>query len=49
MTQQLNTQIFAYAKQLSDNAFKAHAGCRTAVGRAGKAGPGDRRLHRSGG
>jgi len=25
MTQQLNTQIFAYAKQLSDNAFKAHA------------------------
>jgi hypothetical protein len=25
MTQQLNTQLFAYAKQLSDNAFKAHA------------------------
>lgn len=25
MTQQLNSQIFAYAKQLSDNAFKAHA------------------------
>jgi len=25
MTQQLNTQVFAYAKQLSDNAFKAHA------------------------
>jgi hypothetical protein len=25
MTQQLNNQIFAYAKQLSDNAFKAHA------------------------
>jgi hypothetical protein len=25
MTQQLNTQAFAFAKQLSDNAFKAHA------------------------
>lgn len=25
MTQQLNTQVFAYAKQLTDNAFKAHA------------------------
>ena len=25
MTQQLNTQFFAYAKQFSDNAFKAHA------------------------
>jgi hypothetical protein len=25
MTQQLNSQLFAYAKQLSDNAFKAHA------------------------
>ncbi|HUA81510.1 MAG TPA: phasin family protein [Dyella sp.] len=25
MTQQLNTQVFAYAKQLADNAFKAHA------------------------
>jgi hypothetical protein len=25
MTQLLNTQIFAYAKQLSDNAFKAHS------------------------
>ncbi|WP_233840574.1 phasin family protein [Dyella sp. 2HG41-7] len=24
MTQQLNTQVFAYAKQLADNAFKAH-------------------------
>lgn len=25
MTQQLNSQVFAYAKQLSENAFKAHA------------------------
>ena len=25
MTQLLNTQVFAYAKQLSENAFKAHA------------------------
>jgi hypothetical protein len=25
MTLQLNTQVFAYAKQLSENAFKAHA------------------------
>jgi hypothetical protein len=25
MTQQLNTQAFAFAKQLSDNAFKAHS------------------------
>jgi hypothetical protein len=25
MTQQLNTQVFAYAKQLSENAFRAHA------------------------
>jgi hypothetical protein len=25
MTQQLNTQAFAFAKQISDNAFKAHA------------------------
>ena len=25
MTQQLNTQVFAYAKQLAENAFKAHA------------------------
>lgn len=25
MTQQLNTQVFAYAKQLSDSAFKAQA------------------------
>jgi hypothetical protein len=25
MTQQLNTQAFSFAKQLSDNAFKAHA------------------------
>jgi len=25
MTQQLNSQIFAYTKQLFDNAFKAHA------------------------
>ncbi|HEY9132939.1 MAG TPA: phasin family protein [Dyella sp.] len=25
MTQQLNTQIFAYTKQLADSAFKAHS------------------------
>jgi hypothetical protein len=25
MTQQLNTQVFAYARQLAENAFKAHA------------------------
>jgi aspartokinase-like uncharacterized kinase len=25
MTQQLNSQLFSYAKQLSENAFKAHA------------------------
>lgn len=25
MTQQLNTQVFAYAKQLTDSAFRAHS------------------------